>query len=621
VNVSLHPARACDHVPVTGRGFATCQPWECTCRWPFGCHSTRFARASPPPSTRRRRWGVCHPAAGVSVWPQTTQLPSWADHRGRRRWCPCRSGLAPRALGPVVRPRGVIRVRCPLDLEVSCHRGLWCPIQADGLDLTGAVVSLARAPLWSRAGRWAIVRSNPSRTLLWVSASRPTPPPRRDVPVHGPTGVGPGTMPVIVRPAANQRGEWPDHRTGCGRWVGFERFSYLAQQGSHTRGGRAREQRPVILPKAVAENVDTRADRRDPGLGRRACQAPFPADVFDPRCDCCCEPCGCPARDAAVIRLADQLALVPTRERFGKRQARRSHPFQSLERQVRQHGRADPPVGRPGLGRPPRVRCHLPRLPPSAADGCIQRAVGPQPVMAALVNTGVAVAFEPPWRGGLVRPRAGAWPHRVRRRAAGATPLRVGVGPRVGAGVEREPRPRWPGPIPPRRHPAIAWAPMARGHRDAAPREGAPASRLSVCHGWRVLLRRIPADVVHARRALAPVGRHSWHGHGATAPRAGEHVWPGPDLAPLPLLLCRHDPALHTTHVPVGSPPVHLVPGPSGTQARARRGDGSHLHELLVLPRPHLLSCAKTTRKSARWRVGYCRSGGVRSRAPSLSAP
>lgn len=236
MKVSLHPARAFDHVPVTGRGFATCQPWECTCRWQFGCNSTRFASALPPPCTRRRRWWVCHPSAGVSVWPQTTHLPSWADHRGSRRWCPCRSGLAPRARGQVGLPRGVIRVRCPVDLDVSCHLGRLCPIPADGLDLTSAVVSLAREHLWSSAGRGAILLSNPSRTLLGVSASRPTPPHLRDVPVHLPTGLGPGPMPVIVRPAAHQRVEWPDHRTGFGLWVGVERFSYRAPQGAHTLG-------------------------------------------------------------------------------------------------------------------------------------------------------------------------------------------------------------------------------------------------------------------------------------------------------------------------------------------------------------------------------------------------
>lgn len=203
-----------------------------------------------------------------------------------------------------------------------------------------------------------------------------------------------------------------------------------------------------------------------------------------------------------------------------------------------------------------------------------------------------------------MRQHAVAWPARVRRRASGTKPLRVGVGLCFGDRFEGEPVQSLPGPVPPRRTPAVACPPVALGNGSAAPREWAPASMLSVGHRWRVLLRRVPEHVIHARRVCASVGRHAWHGHGATAPRAGEHVWPGPHLAPLPLLLCLHETDLQPTPVPVDSPPVDLVPGPSGTQARASRCDGSPLHERLCLPRPHLRSCAKTTRTSARVRVG-----------------
>jgi hypothetical protein len=92
---------------------------------------------------------------------------------------------------------------------------------------------------------------------------------------------------------------------------------------------------------------------------------------------------------------------------------------------------------------------------------------------------------------------------------------------------------------------------------------------LYVCYGLRFLLRRVPQDVIHPRSSFAPVGRHSLDGHGTAAPRADENVLQGTDLAPLPLLFCLHDTDLQTTHVPVDSSPVDLVPVPPVTQARA----------------------------------------------------
>jgi hypothetical protein len=295
--------------------------------------------------------------------------------------------------------------------------------------------------------------------------------------------------------------------------------------------------------------------------------------------------------------------LVPTRERVGGRKMLRSHPFHSVTREVCQHGGAEPPVRRSRRGRIPLIFCHIARVQPSPEHGLLQRDMGQPPVMADLVNTRVDVAVSHPWRGCRMRPHTVAWPTRVRRRAAGMKPIRVGVGPRVGDGFARTPVEGLPGPVTPRRHPARACAPVARGHRDAAQRAWTPAVMVSVSHGVRVLLRRVPQDVIHPRRAGAPVGRHARDGHGTAAPRAGAQGWPGTDRAPRALRLGLHETALHPTPGPMGSPPVDLVPGPPGTQARARRCDGSPLHARLCWPRPHRCACAQTTRTSARVRV------------------
>jgi hypothetical protein len=144
------------------------------------------------------------------------------------------SQQAPGALCNGGSPRGVVRVRCPFDREVACHLRLLCPIQADGRDLTRLVPSLAGEHPWVSAGRWEVWLSHPSRTLLGVSASCPTPQPLRDVPVHVPTGVCTGPMPVIVGPPADQRVAWLDHLTGPGRWLGCDRGSHLAPEGFDT---------------------------------------------------------------------------------------------------------------------------------------------------------------------------------------------------------------------------------------------------------------------------------------------------------------------------------------------------------------------------------------------------
>ena len=144
------------------------------------------------------------------------------------------SHQAPGARFTVGSPHRVRRVRCPCALEVACPRGLWCPIPAEGLDVTGRVTSLAGEHPWLRAGRWEVWLSHPSRTLLGGPASRPTPQPLREVPVPFPEGVGTGPLPVIVGPPAHARVEWWDHRTGPGLWLGVDGGSPLPQEGFDT---------------------------------------------------------------------------------------------------------------------------------------------------------------------------------------------------------------------------------------------------------------------------------------------------------------------------------------------------------------------------------------------------
>jgi hypothetical protein len=130
---------------------------------------------------------------------------------------------------------------------VACHLSLLCPIQADGRDVTRLVPSLAGEHPWVSAGRWEVLLSHPSRTLLGVSASCPTPQPLRDVPVHVPTGVCTGPMPVIVGPPADQRVAWLDHLTGPGRWLGCDRGSHLPRRALTRFGdGRVRHVPPYV---------------------------------------------------------------------------------------------------------------------------------------------------------------------------------------------------------------------------------------------------------------------------------------------------------------------------------------------------------------------------------------
>lgn len=178
------------------------------------------------------------------------------------------SHLAPRARSEVAFPRRVMRIRRPCDLDVLCHLGLLCPVQADGLDFPSTGSSLAGEPPWWSAGGWEISLPDPPHTLLGVSASRPTPQHLRDVPVHVRTGVCTGSMPVIVRPSPDQRVESQDDIPGPGLWLGCDRGSHLAQERFDTLGGRTGEKRPAVLPDGLAETVKALAALRDGGLSR-----------------------------------------------------------------------------------------------------------------------------------------------------------------------------------------------------------------------------------------------------------------------------------------------------------------------------------------------------------------
>src|SRR5439155_2703829 len=87
-----------------------------------------------------------------------------------------------------------------------------------------------------------------------------------------------------------------------------------------------------------------------------------------------------------------------------------------------------------------------------------------------------------------------------------------------------------------------------------------------------------PADLVHARRVLALVFRHSSHGQDPAAVRVGQQALQGFDLAP-PALLCRlHDTRLEPAHDamsfgPVNGVPVQRIMG-SRTSPRISRGPG-----------------------------------------------
>jgi hypothetical protein len=337
------------------------------------------------------------------------------------------------------------------------------------------VTSLAGEHPWLRAGRWDVLLSHPARTLLGVPASRPTPQHLRDVPVHFPEGLCTGPMPVLGGPPANERVEWLDPITGPGLWLGFDCGAPLTQAGFDTLRCWSGEKLPPGLPNRLAETIKAVAAMRDAGRGRRAGYAPLPEEMFDHRFDCRGEPCRSPARDDEVIRIADQLDLVPTLARCGGRTVLRSHALQSVTREVGQRRGDEPPLRRSHRGRIPLVRCHRARLQPWPEQGRLHRDIGQQPRMAELVNTRCDVAVSHPWRGCRVRQHTGAVPHGVRRRASGTTPLRVRIGPRFGDGFERQHVEGWPGPITPRRNPEIACTPVALGHGDAAPRECAPA--------------------------------------------------------------------------------------------------------------------------------------------------
>jgi hypothetical protein len=185
------------------------------------------------------------------------------------------------------------------------------------------VTALAGEPLELRAGRWEGVLSHPSRTLLGGSASRPPPPHRRDVPVHFPNGLGTGPLPVIVSPPAAQRVALWDHLTGPGLGLGVDRGASLTPEGFDTLRWRPGEGLPAVLPNRLAENINALADRREAGLGRREGSAPLPEELFDHRFGFRGEPFGCPARADDVIRLADQMDLVPPLERRGGGTVRR----------------------------------------------------------------------------------------------------------------------------------------------------------------------------------------------------------------------------------------------------------------------------------------------------------
>jgi hypothetical protein len=127
-------------------------------------------------------------------------------------------------------------VRVQQDKIRECLPAAICTAaEAEGLDVTRMVTSLAGEHPWLRAGRWEVWLSHPSRTLLGGPAARPTPQHPRDVPGHFPEGWCTGPLPVIGGPPAKSRVAVVEHLPGPGLGLGFARGSHLTQEGVDSR--------------------------------------------------------------------------------------------------------------------------------------------------------------------------------------------------------------------------------------------------------------------------------------------------------------------------------------------------------------------------------------------------
>jgi hypothetical protein len=93
--------------------------------------------------------------------------------------------------------------------------------------------------------------------------------------------------------------------------------------------------------------------------------------------------------------------------------------------------------------------------------------------------------------------------------------------------------------------------------------------RLDGCH---LLFRRFPDFSINAGRSFAGVFRHSPHGKGFAAQRAGSETLQGFHLTPFLFLSRLRDTSLEPTNIPFCLPPVDLVPGERSVSGRTNRG-------------------------------------------------
>ena len=114
--------------------------------------------------------------------------------------------------------------------------------------------------------------------------------------------------------------------------------------------------------------------------------------------------------------------------------------------------------------------------------------------------------------------------------------------------------------------------------QDAPERERPVAPPLHLNYCLRLLLRRVPDDLVHAGRPLAPVLRHPSHGQCFAGKRMGQQMLQGSHLAPPPRLSCLHDTRLKPTHALMHRAPADGVPVKVGVRSRTDRRIRRHLH-------------------------------------------
>ncbi|HKB38665.1 MAG TPA: hypothetical protein VKD72_19630 [Gemmataceae bacterium] len=206
-------------------------------------------------------------------------------------------------------------------------------------------------------------------------------------------------MPVVLGPTADQRVETLNQFPGRALPpLVPDRVVYLGQEPLLVLAGRLQQKLGPKTAHVLAQEVEAVCHMRDAGFLVGEFETPLLQEVCHERLHFVAQKFLRGARDDEVIRIADQVDLVPCALRPGSTEALPKQRLQSIQGRVRQGGRGDAPLRCSFRGSEEDAFFQVSGLQPFPEDDPIRGDVAQQPVMTDPIKAGFDIAFQDPRR-------------------------------------------------------------------------------------------------------------------------------------------------------------------------------------------------------------------------------